>query len=166
MCSWSPTWPLWRHEQISNASHLNMSNAIFLIFFQWPKLNNSQHCGSNNVGIRGVRLHVAKSLTTFKANKKTGHFLSVENTKPIHLKIGLLTSQKNYLRQAKNSNSDHLIYIYLQWFLLFFLYINEWSRPVFCSCPTNWLNESPTILTSVHFALKIINAYRVVSRCS
>ena len=91
-CSWSPTWPLWRHVQISNASHLNMSNAIFLIFFQWPKLNNSQHCVSNNVGIRCVRLHVAKSLTTFKAKKKTGHFLSVENTKPIHLKIGPLPS--------------------------------------------------------------------------
>ena len=28
---------------------------------------------------------------------------------------------------------------------------------MFCSCPTNWLNESPTILTSLHFALKIIN---------
>ena len=97
--------------------------------FLWRKLNNSQDCRWNNVGICCVRLHVAKSLTTFKANKKTGHFLSWENTKPICLKTGLLPSQKNWLRQVKNSNSDHLIYIY--WVFQKFV-------PIFSSLKFHW----------------------------
>ena len=88
-------------------------------------------------------------------------------TRPVNFQAEKTVKAVVKAGKNSNSNSDHLIYILTrQWFLLFSLYINERSRPEFCSCPTNWLNESPTILTSLHFALKMINAYCIVSRCS
>ena len=101
-CSWSPTWPLWRHVQISNASRLNVSNAIFLLFFSGQNLTTPNIVGPIMLGF------VASVCTWQKVSP-----LPKLTTRPVNFQAEKTVKAVVKVGKNSNSNSDHLIYIYL-----------------------------------------------------
>ena len=70
------------------------------------------------------------------------------------------------LRRYSRLVTHPVLSIILVGYSSIYILMMEQARVLFLPSKLYLLNESPTILTSLHFAIKIINAYRVVSRCS